>query len=92
MISNAITTKRILFFLMFAISFVMRLSAQCPMCRSAAEANVKLGGTAARGLNTGILYLFAMPYLVVGLIAFLWWRSVKKKRKEEAKYRTEKKL
>ena len=51
------------------------LSAQCPMCRMSAESNLKAGGTAGRGLNRGILYLFAMPYLLVGTIGFVWWRN-----------------
>jgi hypothetical protein len=51
------------------------LSAQCPMCRMSAESNLKAGGTAGKGLNRGILYLFAMPYLLVGTIGFVWWRN-----------------
>lgn len=52
--------------------------AQCPMCRIAAESNLKNGGTMGRGLNTGILYMLATPYLIVGTIAFLWWRNRRK--------------
>ncbi|MBP8725876.1 MAG: hypothetical protein KBF37_03740 [Saprospiraceae bacterium] len=48
--------------------------AQCPMCRMAAESNLQAGGTAGKGLNAGILYLLAIPYLLVGVIAFLWKR------------------
>jgi hypothetical protein len=51
------------------------LSAQCPMCRMSAETNLQNGGTAGRGLNRGILYLFAMPYLLVGTIGFVWWKN-----------------
>jgi hypothetical protein len=28
-------------------------------------------------LNTGILYLLSAPYLIVGAIAFLWFRQSK---------------
>ncbi len=52
--------------------------AQCPMCRIAAESNLKDGGTAGRGLNGGILYMLAAPYLLVGTIGFLWWKNHKK--------------
>lgn len=51
------------------------LSAQCPMCKMAAEANMKDGGTAGKGLNTGILYLLAMPYLLVFTLAFLYRKN-----------------
>ncbi len=58
----------------------VKVQAQCPMCKVAAASNLRAGGTAGKGLNTGILYMFAMPYLMVGLLGFIWWRN---KRKEE---------
>lgn len=54
------------------------LLAQCPMCRATAESNLANGGTEGRGLNNGILYLFFMPYILIGTVAFLWWRNRKK--------------
>lgn len=51
------------------------LLAQCPMCRATAETNLANGGTEGAGLNNGILYLLGMPYLLIGTIAFLWWRN-----------------
>jgi len=36
------------------------------------------GGTQAAGLNKGILYMLAMPYLLVGTIGFLWYRHNKR--------------
>lgn len=50
-------------------------SAQCPMCRMSAESNLENGGTEGKGLNTGILYMLAMPYLLVGGIGYIWWRN-----------------
>jgi len=52
--------------------------AQCPMCRMSAEQNLKDGGTAGKGLNAGILYMLATPYVVVGTVALIWWRNRKK--------------
>ncbi len=49
--------------------------AQCPMCKMSAETNLRDGGTAGKGLNKGILYMFAMPYLLVGTLGYLWWRN-----------------
>lgn len=54
------------------------LLAQCPMCRATAESNLANGGTEGRGLNNGILYMLGMPYLLIGTIAFLWWKNRKK--------------
>lgn len=52
-------------------------SAQCPMCRMSAESNLKNGGTDGRGLNAGILYMLALPYLTAAGIGFWWWRNRK---------------
>lgn len=50
------------------------IMAQCPMCRMSAESNLKNGGDAGKGLNKGILYLLAMPYLLIGVLGFTWWK------------------
>lgn len=54
------------------------LLAQCPMCRATAETNLANGGTEGRGLNNAILYMLGMPYIVVGTIAFFWWKNRRK--------------
>jgi hypothetical protein len=54
------------------------LPAQCPMCKIGAESNLKNGGTAGSGLNTGILYLLVLPYLMVGGLGYIWWKNRKK--------------
>ncbi len=59
------------------------LLAQCPMCRMSAESNLSNGGSAAKGLNNGILYIFAFPYLLVSILGFLWWRNNKKTKELE---------
>lgn len=56
--------------------------AQCPMCRAAAEANIKEGGRHALGLNAGIMYLFIAPYAIVATLGFLWWRNNRKVSRE----------
>ncbi len=55
---------------------------QCPMCKIGAESNLKSGGTAGKGLNTGILYMLALPYLLVGTIGYMWWKNRKKEEEE----------
>ncbi len=59
------------------------LLAQCPMCRMSAESNLANGGTDGRGLNNGILYMLAAPYLLIGTVAYIWWRNRKKGVDEE---------
>ncbi len=63
--------------LSFTFSFAPtnEVIAQCPMCKMSAEQNLKDGGTAGKGLNQGILYMFVMPYLLVGCIGYVWYRN-----------------
>ena len=64
--------------LLLLVVFNFEAEAQCAMCRATLENNVSNGeiGIAA-GLNTGILYLFAMPYIVVGFIGYMWYRRTR---------------
>jgi len=65
-------TALILFLL---IAVYASASAQCAMCKGAAETALKHGGGDPQGLNNGILYMLAMPYLLVGAIGFWWWKN-----------------
>ena len=49
--------------------------AQCAMCKASAESDLKSGGSIARGLNTGILYLMAIPYIILMLGAYFFFRK-----------------
>lgn len=69
--------------LVISASLLTDVQAQCPMCRMSAESNLANGGTAGRGLNTGILYMLAMPYLLVATLGFIWWRNRKQNLEEE---------
>jgi hypothetical protein len=68
--------KTIFTLLLFLISAVSGWG-QCAMCRASVENNISEGSTGlSAGLNTGILYLFVAPYLMVALIGLLWyWKS-----------------
>jgi len=77
-------TKRIKTFAALLLVLVLvslnftELAAQCPMCRMSAESNLANGGTAGKGLNNGILYMLITPYLLIGGIAYVWWRNRRK--------------
>ena len=44
----------------------LELSAQCAMCKAAAETSMKNDpNSMARSLNSGILYLMAVPYVMI---------------------------
>ena len=70
--------KLIIIFTLFATAlFVLPTEsvAQCPMCKISMESNLNNGGTAGKGLNKGILYLFSLPYLIIGGIGFYWYKN-----------------
>ena len=53
--------------------------AQCAMCRGSVESSMGNGrNNVGVGLNTGIMFLFVMPYLLVGIIGYLWYRNSKR--------------
>ena len=74
-------------FLVFALAlFSVEATAQCAMCRATLENNVSNGNIGiAAGINFGILYLFAAPYIVIALIAFFWYRTSKRNAQHESK-------
>jgi hypothetical protein len=58
---------------------IFQAQAQCAMCRASVESNMSEGqASIGAGINTGILYLLAMPYLAIGLVTYLWYRNSKK--------------
>lgn len=68
----------VVFFIVMFLFLNIDLIGQCPMCKMAAESNLKNGGSAGKGLNAGILYMLLTPYILVGGLAF-WWIKNKKK-------------
>lgn len=65
------------------VLFSSGLAAQCPMCKMSAESNMQGGGNFGKGLNAGIFYMLATPYLLVGTIGFIWWKNRKKSYNDE---------
>ena len=49
--------------------------AQCAMCRAVVEQG---GEEVAEGINSGIVYLMAFPYLVVAVSLYLFYRNWKR--------------
>lgn len=57
---------------------------QCAMCAATVESNAGSGresgdNLVGTGLNTGILYLMLVPYVLIGTVGFFWYRSNRKK-------------
>ena len=65
----------ILFFLFLLVS--QNSDAQCAMCKAVVEANLESGGSIGAGLNDGILYLMAMPYISILVVGLIWYNLKK---------------
>ena len=81
-ICNHMNLKKYISVLLLTVVMVVfisiDLSSQCPMCRIAAESNLQNGGTEGAGLNKGILYMLAMPYILVFTLGLIWYKNRKK--------------
>jgi hypothetical protein len=74
--------KRIIFILFILISSLAvapQVKAQCSMCTISAEQGTKNGNTQGKGLNAGIIYLLAIPYILMTGIGILWYTNYRKK-------------
>ncbi len=70
-------------FILFFVVFGIDADAQCAMCRAQLETADKAGMEAKNtGINSGILYLMLFPYILIGFIAFLWYRSANKNKEQ----------
>ena len=47
------------------------------MCKAVVEANLESGGSIGAGLNDGILYLMAMPYISILAVGLIWYNMKK---------------
>jgi hypothetical protein len=65
--------------LLLGIVSVTDVEAQCAMCRATVENNVSSGESrVGAGLNSGILYLMSMPYLIFVVIGYFWYKNSRK--------------
>jgi UPF0716 family protein affecting phage T7 exclusion len=64
-----------LVFLVFAIglSLVQDANAQCAMCTINAEQGTKDGNSQTKGINDGVLFLLATPFVLIAGVGSLWY-------------------
>ncbi len=65
--------KKVLFAFLLVFGLGLAAEAQCPMCKTAVESGMEEGHTKGGGLNNGIMYLLATPYLAVALVGGVWY-------------------
>jgi hypothetical protein len=70
--------KRVISFFILTFLFLVNNSymfAQCAMCKTSVESDLKTGGSIGKGLNTGILYLMTIPYIILILGAYFFFKK-----------------
>lgn len=67
------TMKQLLItFLLITSLSLTDADAQCSLCTKTAQ---QLGEKPAEGMNSGILYLMATPFALIGIIGYRWWKN-----------------
>lgn len=67
--------QNLLFITAFLLMGITPVMGQCAMCRAVLESN---GDNAvAEGINNGIVYLMAIPYILVGVLIFIVYRKLR---------------
>ena len=67
----------ILFLLMALFVLIEPAHSQCVMCKAVGEQSSKLDGL-GKGLNAGILFLMAIPYVLLSIGGYIVWRRFNK--------------
>lgn len=66
--------KKVVVIFLFTLIYFGAI-AQCSICTKTAQ---QLGDGPASGMNTGIIYLAFIPFLVMIIIGVRWWINEKK--------------
>lgn len=71
--------KKYIYFILIVVCVFLNTAqsiAQCAMCKTSVESDLDSGkGSIATGLNTGILYLMAIPYLILMAGGYIFFRK-----------------
>jgi hypothetical protein len=72
--------RKILLLAMAFFAIAHHSIAQCAMCKAVAESSSEEISGIGEGLNAGIVYLMFFPYLMIGVISYVWYRHNKKQK------------
>jgi hypothetical protein len=67
--------KTFILFIILIIISTANTFAQCAMCKTSVESDLKNGGSIGTNLNYGILYLMAIPYVVLMCGGYFFFRK-----------------
>jgi hypothetical protein len=69
------TNRNLLLLLVLFLLLPELVEAQCAMCRAALESEAD--NSQAEGVNNGIVYLMAIPYILVGGLFYFIYRKIR---------------
>ena len=75
--SRVCSLKNTFFLLLFSFLFSLKSNAQCAMCRASLESSGDKNKVEA--VNDGIVFLMAIPYVLVAVIGFVVYKMYYKK-------------
>lgn len=67
--------KALFITLFLALSAGADVWAQCSMCRAVTNSNMQNDDFVGTGLNPAIIYLMILPYVLLSVIAFVFFRK-----------------
>lgn len=59
--------------LFLATAGISEVGAQCAMCSANAEQGSQNGNTQTKGINSGVLYLLSLPFLLATGVGTIWY-------------------
>lgn len=71
--------KKYFLILLLVVLLPLAGEAQCAMCKAVVESGSNGGSSVADGLNGGIVYLMAFPYIILGAVGFAIYRQKKQR-------------
>jgi hypothetical protein len=69
----------VLIVLSASVLSVQQVKAQCAVCTTNVETSTANGGKQGNGLNHGIMYLLAAPYLAIAVVGYIWYKKYRRK-------------
>ena len=67
--------KRLIIVILVILLLPQSTEAQCAMCRAVLESEGNVN--TAEGINNGIVYLMAIPYILVGVLFYFVYRKMR---------------
>ena len=68
--------KKVLFVAITLLLFISDSFSQCAMCKAGVESSGN--GSLAEGLNSGILFIMTVPYVIIAIVGGIWYYKSKR--------------